>query len=729
MPAEQITGYSAEKLTAMSIPDLLPPESRGDGLKHFETLVKTGRAFGELGFRRADGSFGYWSVSTTRIGPDRYLGFVGDITERKRTNNKLAKITHEYETVFQGTQDALFLVEVANENTFRYIRNNRSHQKATGISLEDIKGKTPCDLVGEELGQEIRANYSRCIREKAPISYEETLALPSGKKTWHTTLTPIFKDHVVYIIGSSRDITDRKKAEEERRKSDERFRIAQDMSPDGFTILKPVRDAQDRVVDFTWVYENKSIAKLNGTDPQEIVGKRLLDMFPGHRDTKLMKAYKQVSESGEPLTLEESYSGESMAKPTWFRLVIVPMRDNIAILAQDITERKQAEQELIKAKEKAEESDRLKSAFLANMSHEIRTPMNGILGFADLLKKPHLSDEQQQQYTEIIEKSGKRMLNIINDIVDISKVEAGLIKLDMEETNVNEQIEYIYTFFKPEVEAKGMKLFFKTPLPAKEAIINTDREKLYAILTNLVKNAIKYTEKGSIEVGCHLKTDSETGVLEFYVKDTGIGIPKDRQEAIFERFIQADSSDKMAYQGTGLGLAISKAYVEMLGGKIWIESEEGRGSTFYFTLPYNAEPDVETIDRQPESSEKNDDVRKLKILIVEDDEVSEMLLHETVKMFGNEILKARTGVEAVEVCLDNPDIDLILMDIRMPEMGGYKATKQIREFNKEVIIIAQTAYGLRGEREKSIEKECNDYIAKPINKDELLALIQKYFGK
>ena len=178
------------------------------------------------------------------------------------------------------------------------------------------------------------------------------------------------------------------------------------------------------------------------------------------------------------------------------------------------------------------------------------------------------------------------MLNIINDIVDISKIEAGLMKLCLKESNMNEQIEYIYTFFKPEVETKGLDFSFITPLPANEAIIKTDREKVYAILTNLVKNAIKYTEKGFIEFGYTIKTNKEDIELEFYVKDTGIGIPNDRKEAIFERFIQADISDKMGLQGAGLGLSISKAYVEMLGGKIWVESEEGVGSTFYFTLPY-----------------------------------------------------------------------------------------------------------------------------------------------
>jgi len=397
-------------------------------------------------------------------------------------------------------------------------------------------------------------------------------------------------------------------------------------------------------------------------------------------------------------------------------------------------ERKKAEQELKEAILKAQESDRLKSAFLANMSHEIRTPMNGILGFAGLLKEPDLTEEEHEEYIQIIENSGARMLNIINDIMSISKVESGQMEITISETNLNDQMKYIYTFFKPEVEGKGMKFTFKNALPDNNAVIKTDKEKVYAILTNLVKNAIKFTKSGSIEFGYSLKSGIEEKELEFYVKDTGMGIPEDQQGFIFDRFRQGSESLNRNYEGTGLGLAISKAYVEMLGGRIWVESKVGKGSGFYFTLPFNRERKVPEIKNNislldVKSTQIGSEIFGLKVLIAEDDEGSAMLIAMAINGFSKAIIKVRTGIEAVEACRNHPDIDLILMDIKMPEMDGFEATRQIRQFNKDVIIIAQTAYALTGDREKTLAIGCNDYIAKPIQKDQFIVLIEKYFKK
>lgn len=248
----------------------------------------------------------------------------------------------------------------------------------------------------------------------------------------------------------------------------------------------------------------------------------------------------------------------------------------------DITEIKLYEQELNRLKEKAEESDRLKSAFLANMSHEIRTPMNGIMGLAELLDEPKLTGDEQQLYLDLIKESGARMLNIIRDIIDISRIAADQVTVDIQVVNINELTNYLFNLFKPQTDKKGIVLLLSNGLPSKDILVNTDKEKLTTVLTNLIKNAIKYTDEGGIEFGYQKEED----MLEFYVKDTGMGIAEDRQKAIFERFVQADIEDRYALEGAGIGLSIAKAYVEMLDGKIWLESKKEKGSTFYFTIPF-----------------------------------------------------------------------------------------------------------------------------------------------
>jgi signal transduction histidine kinase/CheY-like chemotaxis protein len=392
----------------------------------------------------------------------------------------------------------------------------------------------------------------------------------------------------------------------------------------------------------------------------------------------------------------------------------------IGMLFSDFVDQKK---ELILAKEKAEESELLKSAFLANMSHEIRTPMNGILGFVELLKEPKLSGEEQQEYIRIIEESGKRMLNIINDIICISKVEAGHVEFVSTETIINDQIKYIYTFFKPEADSKGIKLIYKTGLSDLESNVWTDKEKLYAILTNLVKNAIKFTTSGFIEMGYERKGN----FLEFFVKDTGDGIRQDKLEMIFERFRQVNESLSRNYEGAGLGLAISKAFVEIMGGRIWVESELGVGSSFFFAIPYVQK----IIKTTPVTNELNKweklNIGGLKIVIAEDDAISDLFLSKLIKSIGREVLKVKTGTDAVDVCRKNPDVDLVLMDIQMPEMNGYEATIRIREFNKSVVIIAQTALSLKGERERALDAGCTDFLTKPFSVNEFNELIRRYF--
>jgi len=388
--------------------------------------------------------------------------------------------------------------------------------------------------------------------------------------------------------------------------------------------------------------------------------------------------------------------------------------------------RKKAVDDLISALDKANESDRLKTAFLQNISHEIRTPMNGIFGFASLLKDPNLTGEEQQAYIDVIMISGKRMLGTLNDLMDISMLETEQVNIISEPVNVNDELKNLYNFFIGETEQLNLELDYYTPLSDNMITIISDQGKLYAILSNLIKNSIKYSKQGKIEFG--YKVDNE--FVKFYVKDDGIGIPKEKQEVIFNRFEQADIEDIKVHEGSGLGLSISKGYIELMGGKIWVESELGVGSQFYFTVPYRLKPttddDIKSTEKIKEHPSKD---KKIRILIAEDEVFADEYLSIIIQNICPDPLHARNGEEAVNICKENPDIDLILMDIKMPIKNGYQAIKEIREFNKEVFIIAQTAYALAGDREKVLEAGSDDYVSKPINSNELMEIINNQFYK
>jgi PAS domain S-box-containing protein len=640
---------------------------------------------------------------------------------RKQTELTTSEL--KYRLLAENSRDVIFTLN--KELKFTY--SSPAVKQLSGYDPEEIISQQISEVMtpesfemAAEMIDEYLTYYSEKLNELLPErTIELELTRKDGSTVWTEVKVSMMKDdkgEISGIVGVSRDISKRRAATEELRK----LSRAVEQSPESIFITNTLGDIE---------FCNPAVSVVTGYSKEEVIGNNPRIFGSG---TTVKEVYKAIWET---IASGKIWEGEFQNKKKngdlyWEAASISPVVDHSGkithylAIKKDITEQKKMTVELIKAKEKAQESDRLKSAFLANMSHEIRTPMNGILGFATLLKEPGLSGQKQQVYIRVIEKSGARMLNIINDIVDISKIEAGLMKVYWQETNINEQIEFVYAFFNPEVEAKGMKLSFSNSLPNEKAVIYSDPEKLYSILSNLIKNAVKFTHTGTIEFGYVIKE----GFLEFFVKDSGVGIPKDRQKAIFERFIQADIEDKNAYQGAGLGLSISKAFIEMLGGKIWVESIEGQGSSFYFTLPYHTEIYPENNFRNESSSPIEIEPKThLKILIAEDDEASETLISLAVYKFAKKIIHARTGLEAVEACQNHQDIDLVLMDIMLPEMDGYEATRQIRKFNSQVVIIAQTAYALEGDKEKALAAGCTDYITKPTKTVELQQMIVKYF--
>jgi signal transduction histidine kinase/CheY-like chemotaxis protein len=377
------------------------------------------------------------------------------------------------------------------------------------------------------------------------------------------------------------------------------------------------------------------------------------------------------------------------------------------------------------AKQRAEESDRLKSAFLANMSHEIRTPLNAIIGFSTLVSNESTNTERKQKYVNIIKNNTASLLKLVEDILDISKIEANQLKIEKEFFEINSLIIDINTLFQKEIVAKkGSKvklLLNKKSPPNSNIFFYSDPVRVKQIIENLISNAIKFTHSGKIELGYKVKDKS----ILFWVSDTGIGIKPEDLEYIFNRFTKVESDDAI-YRGTGLGLSISRSLVEMLNGRIWVESEINKGSTFYFELAGDIEIRNQSSEKRSPTS-YNIDLSGKNILIVENERSNYILLQSFLTKTNARLTWAHNGNIAIEHC-QNKKYDIILMDIRIPVIDGYETLKKIRKFDAEVTIIAQTVYATPDEKEKITKAGFNDYIIKPYSKDDILKKIALYIN-
>lgn len=392
----------------------------------------------------------------------------------------------------------------------------------------------------------------------------------------------------------------------------------------------------------------------------------------------------------------------------------------------DITVRKKFEVDLNLAKEKAEESDRLKTAFLANMSHEIRTPMNAIIGFSELLNDTDLTNENRQEFVALINDNSRMLLSLIEDIIDVAKIEAEQLKIINGNCKINQILDDLEVFFNSELEKTSnvrIKLKVYKDNPDSMFSILSDPLRFKQVMNNLINNAVKFTPSGVVEFGYKIMNEE---TIQFFIKDTGIGLPPDKLGIIFERFRQAEESTTKTYGGTGLGLTISRKLIELLGGQIWVESELKNGSTFYFTLPYKRAKENGILKPFSNKSDKREWSGKV-ILVAEDENSNFEFLQATLLRTNATILWAKNGIEAVDVCFKNK-IDLVLMDIRMPEMNGYEATRKIKAKMPDLPVVSLTAYAMTEDRDKSLAEGCDDHISKPIRPNELIEKISKYLA-
>ncbi len=686
-----------------------------------------------------------------------------DVTRRKNMEDALIKSEEKMNTILESSPVGIYVLD--DEGKFIYI--NKAISEITGYAKQEIIGHSFLEFLDEESKDLVVARYrERIAGKQPPSSYRIGIIIKNGEKRTiqinaSRVTDPSGRNQVVAYME---DVTEKSKNEQLQQFLYEiskisiknislhdylakiRLKLTKLINADNFYVA--LYDAATDTYGFPYHtdqfdrFDEETRVNLKGTitDYVRRTGKAHFNTLETEKE---LTKNELITPKGTPAAvwlgapLINSETGEAMGT-----LAVQDYHDQntyspkdlelLEIVAYNIgvfIDRVKTMEELKKAKEKAEESDRLKSAFLANMSHEIRTPMNGILGFTSLLEEASFTGEEKALFIENIKKSGQRLLDTVNDIIDISKIETGQVVLVKQQVNIKEQVENFCRFFQLEAKSKEVALLCDTPdVDGKPLTLETDPVKFGSVLSNLMKNAIKFTDRGSIRVGYAPVKENGRKMVRFYVKDTGIGIPTGRLEAIFNRFEQADSSNTRAFEGSGLGLAISKSYVEMMGGRIWVESTEGQGSQFYFTLPFGQKQPPAPLRKAGHTPEPGEmQVPPLKILIVEDDLASRELLTIILKGISKEMLFASEGEHAVALCRQQPDIDVILMDIRLPGMDGYEITKAIRAFNREVIIIAQTAYALSGDNEKAVLAGCDDYIPKPLNKNRLLSKIRKLY--
>ncbi|MBN1253116.1 MAG: PAS domain S-box protein [Bacteroidales bacterium] len=640
----------------------------------------------------------------------RMIGTIRDITKQKNDEQEIKKLT----TAIEQSPATIVITDI--EGNIEYV--NPMFAKTTGYTKEEALGENPRRLKSGEQPDEYYKDLWKVISSGRTWQGIFHNKRKDGSLFWESAIISPLKNEKGQIqsyLAIKEDITEKKKIESALAESEEKYKAAFKTSPDSVNI--------NRISDGLYFEVNEGFTRLTGYSEEDVKNKTSYEINIWYNNNERKKLIEALKKSGFINNLEAKFRRKDGTLTTALmsaRVISINNEKYILSVTKDIQKLKDYEKELIVAKEKAELSDKLKTAFLANMSHEIRTPMNGILGFSGLLSREGLSEEKRVQYTDIIQSNSEQLLTIIDDILDISKIEAGQIDLYESEFDLNKLIKALYNLFLPQVKQKGIS-FIKN-IAESDIVIKADETKLKQIITNLLNNAIKFTHKGFIEIGFKAKDY----FIEFYVKDTGIGISKDQQSVIFERFRQLDLTSSRRYGGTGLGLSITKAFVKKMGGEIWLDSEIEKGSTFYFSIPIPEYFQIQENVVEKFTYEENDKIIGNKtILIAEDEEDNFLYLNELLENSNTTIIHVSDGKEAVER-FKNDHIDLVLMDIKMPVMDGYEATKIIKKINPKIPIIAQTALALVGDSSKAIQAGCDDYITKPIDENKLLEILKKY---
>lgn len=707
----EVFGVEAASLIGKSSIDVMQPDQAARAMEEDRQVIAEGKT---LHLVRRSNITGNWSelvkapvrrIDGTVVG---VVGILRDITESKKAEEALRDSERKLRALLDAIPDCAWLRNAEG----RFVAVNRSFAEELGLTVDEIVGKTADEVVFPGMLSIVREEERQLAAASGPIRFERVF----GKdKKWFEIIKSSIRDvagNSLGVVAIARDISERRKADQALRDSERQMRALLDSIPDRAWL----KDAQGR-----YVAANRSALEFFGLTQDEVVGKTQDDLYPPDLLAQVLEEEARILSTLKPIRVERQFGKQGR----WYETIKTPIvtadgkADGLVAISRDVTERKQAEDELRAAKAAAEAANRAKGEFLSHMSHEMRTPMNAILGFAELalLEQP---DANQCEHLAKITAASKSLLRVIDDVLDFERVDAGKLQLESIDFRLGDVLQNVRDVVERAADSKGLALRFKVgeDVPPR---LKGDPSRIAQVLMNLCANAVKFTSNGYVEVVARTeKSGNGNGILlHIEVRDTGIGISTDEQARLFQPFSQADSSTTRRYGGTGLGLVICRRLVELMGGRIWIDSEPGEGTTVSFTIACSTSGQSAPAASQGREQLPAEAAALLgkRVLVVDDHPINRMLMAKLLKLAGAEAVPAENGLDALRVLEQEPHMDLVLMDLRMPEMDGYEATRKIRadERWRKLPIVAVTASAATYERARCMAAGMNDVMVKPIH--------------